>query len=29
MKIKRSRIESDVDTKVETWYSGKGKVQWA
>ena len=29
MKIKRSRIESDVTPKVETWYSGKGKVQWA
>ena len=29
MKIKRSRIESDVSPKVETWYAGKGKVQWA
>lgn len=29
MKIKRSRIESDVNPKVETWYAGKGKVQWA
>lgn len=29
MKIKRSRIESDVAPKVETWYAGKGKIQWA
>ena len=29
MKIKRSRIESDVSPKVETWYAGKGKIQWA
>jgi long-chain acyl-CoA synthetase len=29
MKIKRSRIESDVTPKVETWYAGKGKIQWA
>jgi long-chain acyl-CoA synthetase len=29
MKIKRNRIESDVALSVETWYSTKGKVQWA
>ncbi len=29
MKIKRSRIESDVTPKVEGWYAGKGKIQWA
>ena len=29
MKIKRSRIESAVAPKVENWYGGKGKVQWA
>ena len=29
MKIKRSRIETNVTPKVETWYASKGKVQWA
>jgi len=29
MKIKRNRIESDVNPKVEGWYAGKGKIQWA
>jgi long-subunit acyl-CoA synthetase (AMP-forming) len=29
MKIKRSRIESEVTAKVETWYASNGKVQWA
>jgi long-chain acyl-CoA synthetase len=29
MKIKRNRIESTVDSKVEGWYSSKGAVQWA
>ena len=29
MKIKRSRIETNVTPKVETWYAAKGKVQWA
>ena len=29
MKIKRSRIEADVSTKVDGWYASKGKVQWA
>ena len=29
MKIKRNRIESDVSGRVEAWYTGKGKVQWA
>lgn len=29
MKIKRSRIEADVTTKVESWYSKKGPVLWA
>lgn len=29
MKIKRSRIETNVTSKVETWYASKGKVQWA
>jgi long-subunit acyl-CoA synthetase (AMP-forming) len=28
MKIKRSRIENEVSTRVETWYSSSGKVQW-
>jgi long-chain acyl-CoA synthetase len=28
MKIKRSRIENEVSTRVETWYSSNGKVQW-
>jgi long-subunit acyl-CoA synthetase (AMP-forming) len=29
MKIRRARIEGDVSTKVDAWYSGKGKVQWS
>lgn len=29
MKIKRSRIEADVSSKVEGWYASKGKVLWA
>jgi long-subunit acyl-CoA synthetase (AMP-forming) len=29
LKIRRNRIESDVTAKVEGWYAGKGKVQWA
>lgn len=29
MKIRRGRIEGDVSTKVDNWYSGRGKVQWA
>lgn len=29
MKIRRARIEDNVSVKVEEWYSGKGKVQWA
>jgi long-chain acyl-CoA synthetase len=29
MKIKRNRIETDVAPRVEGWYSGKVKVQWA
>ena len=29
MKIKRNRIESTVESKVEGWYSSKGAVQWA
>ena len=28
MKIKRSRIENEVATRVEAWYSANGKVQW-
>ena len=28
MKIKRSRIESDVTPNVDSWYAGKGKIQW-
>lgn len=28
MKIKRSRIENEVSTRVETWYSSNSKVQW-
>jgi long-subunit acyl-CoA synthetase (AMP-forming) len=28
MKIKRSRIENEVATRVEAWYSVNGKVQW-
>ena len=29
MKIKRSRIEANVTTKVDGWYSAKGAVLWA
>ena len=29
MKIKRNRIESAVEPKVEIWYTTKGVVQWA
>ena len=29
MKIRRARIEGDVTSKVDGWYSGSGKVQWA
>lgn len=29
MKIKRNRIESDVSGRVEAWYAGGAKVQWA
>jgi long-subunit acyl-CoA synthetase (AMP-forming) len=29
MKIKRSRIENQVETQVEIWYTTKGLVQWA
>ena len=29
MKIKRSRIETNVTPKVETWYAAKGKILWA
>lgn len=29
MKIKRSRIESEVGAQVQTWYASNGKVQWA
>lgn len=29
MKIKRSRIEANVSTKVDSWYASKNKVQWA
>lgn len=29
LKIRRSRIESEVNTKLDTWYAGKAKVQWA
>jgi len=29
MKIRRARIEGDVTAKVDGWYSGSGKVQWA
>ena len=28
MKIRRSRIEGEVSTKVDTWYGASGKVQW-
>jgi len=29
MKIRRSRIESAVEPKVEGWYANKSPVQWA
>jgi long-chain acyl-CoA synthetase len=29
MKIKRSRIEGEVNAKVDAWYSANGKVQWS
>lgn len=29
MKVKRSRIEGEVSTKVEGWYGARSKVQWA
>jgi long-subunit acyl-CoA synthetase (AMP-forming) len=29
LKIRRSRIENEVNTKLDTWYAGKAKVQWA
>jgi long-chain acyl-CoA synthetase len=29
MKIKRNRIESDVGPKLQAWYAGRAKVQWA
>jgi len=29
MKIKRTRIESEVGTRVDGWYAGRSKVQWA
>ena len=29
MKIKRSRIEGEVNAKVDAWYSASGKVQWS
>jgi len=29
LKIRRNRIESDVNTKLDGWYAGKAKVQWA
>ncbi len=29
MKIKRSRIEADVQSKIDNWYSTKGSVLWA
>jgi long-chain acyl-CoA synthetase len=29
MKIRRSRIEGDVSTKVDAWYGVSGKVQWS
>jgi long-chain acyl-CoA synthetase len=29
MKIKRSRIESNVSSQVDGWYASKGKVLWA
>ena len=29
MKIRRARIEGEVSSKVDSWYGGKGKVQWS
>jgi long-chain acyl-CoA synthetase len=29
MKIKRTRIETEVGTRVDGWYAGRSKVQWA
>jgi long-subunit acyl-CoA synthetase (AMP-forming) len=29
MKIRRARIEGEVSSKVDNWYSAKGKVQWS
>ena len=29
MKIKRNKIETVVNTKVESWYAAGGKVLWA
>lgn len=29
LKIRRSRIENEVTTKLDSWYAGKAKVQWA
>ncbi len=29
MKIRRARIEGEVGSKVDGWYSAKGKVQWS
>ena len=29
MKIRRNRIEASVASRVETWYSAGGSVQWA
>jgi hypothetical protein len=29
MKIRRARIEGEVNTKVDGWYSGRAKVQWS
>ena len=29
MKIRRSRIETVVEPKVEAWYANSSKVQWA
>jgi long-subunit acyl-CoA synthetase (AMP-forming) len=29
MKIRRNRIESVVEPKVDAWYANSSKVQWA
>jgi long-subunit acyl-CoA synthetase (AMP-forming) len=29
LKIRRSRIENEVNAKLDAWYAGKAKVQWA